>query len=254
MSIQIIGICVIKNEDIYIKNVLDNIIDFCDTILVIDNQSTDETVSIVKKCVNEHSKISLYFLKNINKSHKYVEPFVGKDVWAFGVDGDELYDAVGLRTLRRQILSGEYQKDWMLRGYFFHLIEMDKEKKMGYGYLAPPSKDPNKLYNLKLLKSWKNDKTQPIFHPQTHVFRNSKYYSQHYPPKKKLYNMYNWKDCPLRCVHTRMIKRSSIEQYKTLINARLNMSNIINNKQYNFREKYQMGKKIKIDISMFLKA
>ena len=72
----------------------------------------------------------------------------------------------------------------MLRGYFFHLVKLDIEKKIGFGYLAPPAKDPNKLYNLKLLKSWENDKTRPIFHPQTHVFNNPKYYSQNYPKKK----------------------------------------------------------------------
>ena len=32
-------------------------------------------------------------------THKYVEPFVGKDCWVFGVDGDEIYDPDGLARL-----------------------------------------------------------------------------------------------------------------------------------------------------------
>ena len=144
----------------------------------------------------------------------------------------------------------------MLRGYFYHLVDFNFETKQAIGYMAPPSKDPNKLYNFSLLKSWPCDEIQPLFHCQTHVFKNSKYYSQHYPKRKFLHNEYKWKSCPLRCCHVRMLKRSSKDDFDTFINTRLNLSNVldVDTIEHNFRKKYRKGKKMKKDISKFFKG
>ncbi len=256
MSIEIIGICLVKNEDIYIERVLKNISNFCDKIRVIDNGSEDNTINIIKKCMEKFPNISLEYITDINKTHTIVEKYAGEDKWIFGVDGDEIYDPQGLAHLRVKILYGKYQKFWMLRGYFYHLVNLDMNTKKAEGYLAPPSKDPNKLYNFSLLKSWPTDNIQPLFHCQTHVFKNNKYYSQNYPKRKLFHKKHEWDDCPLRCVHTRMLKRSSKENFDTVINTRLNLSNIIDvdNRGHNFRKKYRKGKKIKKDVSKFFKG
>jgi glycosyltransferase involved in cell wall biosynthesis len=248
---EIIGICLIKNEDIYIERVLKNVVNFCDKIRVIDNGSEDNTVDIVKKTMKKFSNISLEHIKNVNKTHSLVEKYVGEDTWLFGVDGDEIYDSEALSSLRPKILNGEYQKYWMLKGYFYHLVELDLKNKNGVGYLAPPSKDPTKLFNVSLLKSWVNDKQQPLLHCQTHEFKNSKYSSLHKPKKRRMNLKYNWDNCPLRCIHTRMLKRSSKEDYDTFINARLNLTNVMKNKKHNFRKKYRLGQRVKKDVSKF---
>ncbi len=251
MSIEIIGICLVKNEDIYIERVLKNISGFCDKIRVIDNGSTDDTIEIVKKCIKRFSNITLEHTKRINRTHKIVEGYAGEDKWIFGVDGDEIYDPKGLSVLRSEILNGDYQNFWMLRGYFYHLVQLDAKTNQAVGYLAPPSKDPNKLYNFSLLERWRADNVQPIFHCQTHRFKDPQYYSQHYPKNKKLHRKYGWEDCPLRCIHTRMLQRSSKEEYDTFINTRLNLSNVISNKKHNFRKKYRLGGKKSKDVSDF---
>lgn len=251
MGIEIIGICLIKNEDIYIERVLENISVFCDKIRVVDNGSKDGTIDIVKKCMKRFPNISLEHIDSIGETHGIVENYAGEDKWIFGVDGDEIYDPEGLSILRPKILNGDYQKFWMIRGYFYHLIGLDKN--IATGYLAPPSKDPNKLYNVSLMKSWKNDNEQPIFHCQTHEFKDPQYYSQHYPKNKKMHKKHKWKDCPLRCIHTRMLQRSSKEKYDTVINTRLNLSNVMANKSHNLRKKYRMGRKKVKDVSAFFK-
>lgn len=253
MSIEIVGICLVKNEDIYVERVLRNIVNFCDKIRVIDNNSQDKTVEVVKKCMSEFSNISLEHIENVNETHRVVQEYAGEDKWIFGVDGDEIYDPLGLAILRPKILSGGYQKCWMLRGYFYHLVKLDLKNKKARGYLAPPAKDPNKLYNFSLLESWKSDFEQPLFHCQTHVFKNRKYHPNRKPKKKKLYLQYEWRDCPIKCVHTRMLQRSTSEKYKTAINARLNLSNVISNKKYNFRKKYRIGKKVEMSVSEFFR-
>jgi hypothetical protein len=35
MSIKIVGICLVKNEDIYIERVLKNVVNFCDQLRVV---------------------------------------------------------------------------------------------------------------------------------------------------------------------------------------------------------------------------
>lgn len=251
MITKIIGLCLVKNEDIYIERVLKNIVNFCDKVRVVDNCSTDSTLEIAKKFASNHSNVSVEQLKDISMSHNLIQEYVGTDTWVFLVDGDEIYDPHGLSRLKPLIKKGEYQKCWMLRGFFYHLVDLDKETKQGVGYLAPPSKDPNKLYNFSLLKSWKVDREVPVCHCMTHEFKNPKYHSFKLPKKKLLYKKSSWETCMMRCVHTRMLKRSSQEDYDTSINGRLNISNILRGKKNNFRKKYRIGKKREKDISDF---
>lgn len=257
MSREIIGICVVKNEDMYIKHALRNIANFCDKIRVVDNYSSDNTVSEVKKCMQDISNISLEFIKDVKESHSLVQEYIGKDKWVFLVDGDEMYDSEGLSVLRPMILEGRYQKYWMLRGYFYHLINLDinGDSRSGEGYLAPPAKDPNKLYNFSMLKKWPTDKVTPICHPLTHKFKDPRYGPFKTPGVKKLHKNNSWETCLMRCVHTRMIQRSSTESFeREEINARLNMSDIIKDRGDrggNSRKKYRIGKKIKKDVSSF---
>ncbi len=251
MGTNIIGICVVKNEDIYIERVLRNIVSFCDEIRVVDNCSNDFTVPIIQEFLKTHSNVSLEQIKDISMSHFLIQEYVGTDTWVFCVDGDEIYDPAGLSRLKPLITEGKYRKYWMLRGYFYHLIDLDLERKQAVGYLAPPSKDPNKLYNLSLLESWPVDREVPLCHCMTHKFKNPKYHSNKLPKKKLLYKESKWEGCPLRCVHTRMLKRSSQEEYDTSINPRLNISNVLHDKINNFRKKYRVGKKRKKDVSSF---
>jgi glycosyltransferase involved in cell wall biosynthesis len=257
MSREIIGICVVRNEDMYIKHALRNIANFCDKIRVVDNHSSDKTVDEVRKCMSDFSNISLEFIDDVKKSHSLVQEYIGKDKWVFLVDGDEMYDPKGLSILRPKILEGKYQKYWMLRGYFYHLIdlEINSSEYSGEGYLAPPAKDPNKLYNFSMLKKWDSDEVTPICHPLTHEYKDSKYGPLKNPGVKKLHKNNSWETCLMRCVHTRMIQRSSIESLeKEEINTRMNMSDNIKDRGSrggNFRKKYRIGKKVKKDVSQF---
>ena len=41
---EIIGIALVRNEDIFVERALRNTIDFCDRLIVADHQSTDGTL------------------------------------------------------------------------------------------------------------------------------------------------------------------------------------------------------------------
>ena len=60
---EIIGICLFKNEDIYAKRVVSNIIDFCDKLIIIDNESTDDTLEIVRDNFSRNFKVKVINIK-----------------------------------------------------------------------------------------------------------------------------------------------------------------------------------------------
>lgn len=213
-KIKIVGICLIKNEDLYIEKALKNIINFCDEIIVLDNMSSDNTFEIIRKLVQKYKKIRLFKIKNAFKSHKFIEKYANTDTWIFGVDGDEIYDSVGLERLRREILSGKYQTEWMVWGNALNCKEIDLKSKIAKGYLSPPSCRPvTKLYNFSILKSWNENYSQRL-HGKNLIFRKGFNQSLEY----RMYEQYNWDNSYFRVLHLCFIKRTSlVKKYRNVV-------------------------------------
>lgn len=143
MPKEIIGICLIKNEEVFINQIIKNILNFCDTILVLNNNSIDNTVCEISNINSD--KIVLIDVENPNDTNKYLQKFVGTNTWVFGVDGDELYNPDKLKLLRKEILNGEWDDFSMLRHNGIHTFKIAEGK--AYGYASPPSRHVGKLYN-----------------------------------------------------------------------------------------------------------
>ena len=121
---KIIGISLVKNEDIYIRRSIENAVNFCDKLIVLDNNSTDNTFGILQDLNTEYEKIDLYKINNHRTSHEFIDEYIGKDVWVFAVDGDEIYDKNGLTKFKTQLLSGMYDgKGFNIKGPSFHCCE-----------------------------------------------------------------------------------------------------------------------------------
>lgn len=251
-NIRIVGICLIKNEDLYIERVLKNILDFCDDVIVLDNISTDNTFKIVKKLTKVYKKIKLLKVKNLRNSHKFIEKYANTLTWIFGVDGDEIYDPIGLNKLKSEILSGRYQKYWNIYGNCLNCKELDLVSQTGKGYLAPPSRSITKLYNFSIIKSWK------VYNQRLHgsipIFKKGDDRSLRYI----LYESYDWDRSHFRCLHLCFMKRSSLSdnkcRYNIAENIRLNKENI---NEDNFKShwkllKYSIGKLETKNIKIFL--
>lgn len=59
-----------RNEDLHIAWVLQNILDFCDRIIVLDNYSTDRTYQVVRALASENPKIELRRWRNAKTSQR----------------------------------------------------------------------------------------------------------------------------------------------------------------------------------------
>lgn len=218
-SQKIIGIILIKNEDIFIRNVINNILHFCDKIIIADNNSEDETYTIAKELANRNSKISLSRVCDPKDSHKLIECYAGTNTWIFGVDGDEIYDPCGLETMKQKLSKGDFNKNWCIYGNVLNCISIDRNTGLAEGYLAPPSRSMTKLYNFSLIESWTNC-------PQRLHSGNLKFKNHGNEPERiHLYKHYQWENAYFRCVHATFIPRSSYDN-PSVANSRPNPSEI----------------------------
>lgn len=201
---KIYGIVLIKNEDLYIQRVLENSLDFCDEILVLDNYSEDETYGIINDMKRAHPKINLERIENPHRSHNHIAHLAGSDTWLFAIDGDEIYDPVGLAKCRAQVLAGDYDDLWRIFSYSLNLAQINVAEKKGAGCMSPPARPSNKFFNFAILDSWEEPENERL-HGTHAVFKT--------PPKTlNLYDHYSWEEAHMRNIHLCFIRRSSLEQ------------------------------------------
>jgi len=203
---NIIGIVLIKNEDLYIERILLNVVDFCDEIIVLDNFSTDNTYRLVKTLAQKYPSIKLQQIADAKTSHAIVEPYAGTDTWFFKIDGDEWYDPIGLQKMRGQLLNGEYKNYWRVEGSSLHCTKLDLAHATATGYCSPPSKPVALLYNFSIIRSWKENHMERL-HGRNIVFKDGFNETM----RLLLFEKFSWEECPFRCLHLCFIKRSSLE-------------------------------------------
>ncbi len=166
---QIVAILLVKNEDLRIRWVINNIVGFCDHIIVLDNHSTDRTWEIVKQLADSTDKITVSRWDHPKTSQEILRRYYGTDTWVFGVDGDEVFGPSGLAAMQEPLRKGEFDHVWRIGGNFLHCVAVDVAARTAYGYLAPPAREGVKLYNFKIVKDWKSHAVErlhgyPVFY------------------------------------------------------------------------------------------
>jgi glycosyltransferase involved in cell wall biosynthesis len=219
MEPKITGIVLVKNEDIYIERVLANILEFCDEIIVTDNYSSDRTYGIIQKLAVQHPKISARRITHPRESHEAIEHYAGTNTWIFAVDGDEIYDPVGLKKMKSILKHGTFQDIWSIYGNVLNCTTINTEKKTANGYLAPPSRSMTKLYNFSLIESWTGCPER--LHSGNLTLKNSTQKQK----AMELYKTMDWESSYFRCLHAVFVPRSS-KKNELLSKTRLNPAEI----------------------------
>lgn len=218
-QIQIVGSIQVRNEDIYIERAILNILDFCDRVIISDHRSTDQTFKICRRLSEKYSKVELLSIQAPREASIVLEPFWGTNTSIFGVDGDEIYDPQGLKTMRQLLLDGVFSKDWCIFGNVLNVTSLNLKRKMANGYLAPPSRPMTKLYNFSMIDSWDNCPERLLGGEIR--FRdgfNSKL-------RRYLHLESTWEQSYFRCLHMPFMKRSSQQKIR-LARTRLNPDEI----------------------------
>lgn len=219
MTPLIIGIVLVRNEDIYIERVLTNILEFCDEIIVTDNQSNDNTYPIICKLAAKHKKIKACQISHPRQSHEIIAHYAGTDSWIFAVDGDEIYDPAGLQKMKTLLKNGTFKNIWSITGNVLNCTAIDTQKQSATGYLAPPCRSMTKLVNFSLITSWTGCPQR--LHSGTRVFRND----IQTPGKLKLLKTLDWDQSYFRCLHAVFVPRSS-RHNAFMAKSRINPSEI----------------------------
>ncbi len=198
---RIVGIVLVRNEDRFVRQAVENSRSFCDEMMLVDNGSTDGTPAILESLAAKDPRASLHSIRHPAESHDLLKKFVGTSTWVFAVDGDEIYDPHGLVKFRSMVTRGDFQSHWMVLGNVLHCEELNQDT--ATGWLAPPSRSITKFYNFSAIDSWDGD-TPERLHGGNPVFRRG--YSEN--DKRRLETEFSWDQAPLRCLHTCFMKRS----------------------------------------------
>jgi glycosyl transferase family 2 len=200
---QVVGIALVRNEDLYVERALRNVAAFCETIHVVDHMSTDGTWEILRGLTGELDHVDVRRARHTRDSHRVLEPYAGTDTWVLRVDGDELYDPAGLDRVRALLERGELDRAFRVQANVLHCVSLDPDANVATGHLSPPSRPITSLFNLGAVESWKGGMER--LEGGEPVFRDGYTWSSVDP----LYERYSFEDSPLRYLHLCFLRRSS---------------------------------------------
>ena len=259
---RIVGIVLVRNEDVFVERAIRNISDFCDHIIVADNFSKDQTWEIVTLLVKDLVNIERHRIRKPSESHDLIKDYAGTHTWIFGVDGDEIYDPTGLREFRKDILAGRFDDWWVIFGNVLNCVSLDPRAGTATGHLAPPSRSMTKLYNFGLISAWRGPCIERL-HGGTPVFKAG--YDGSY--RLNIHEKTAWEESKFRCLHTCFLRRSSMDRKQTRerpnimeksarglgLRARLGFLRIPNTNTSTSwkRQKYLRGDEVTKDVTCF---
>ena len=217
MTVLVVGVVLVRNEDVFLEQAIRNVAEFCDRIVAYDHLSVDRTPSVLERLAGEFDHLTVTRTPDARDSHRAVEPLAGSNAWALGVDGDELYDPAGLARLRVLLEQGAYANTFHVKGHVLNCTELNSPATVATGFMAPPSRPVTKLFNLNAVEHWSGCPER--LHAGTPVFRPGfDWSSLRYVSEET-----EWSTDPLRMLHVCFLRRSSQDDADEVA-ARRNLS------------------------------
>lgn len=270
---KLIAVCLVKNEELYIRRVIENVVSHCDEVLVFDNMSDDETAVVVKGLMKAYSNITYQQVHDTSEAQDHIQSYIGEKVWMLVLDGDEIFDPKGISRVARSVKEGKFDDYAWIRSLFFHVDSLDMDLGRASGWMGPPSADSVKLHNLSLIKKWPKD-NRTLIQAKTRVFKFPLTFLSHVPhPYRSIFsffgfskwqnklkskytyrfaNHYKWENSPLRCLHLRFIDRSSKDKGITKDKFRSSPSMVHGAYSSKQKDRYKVGPYIKdVDVCVF---
>jgi hypothetical protein len=210
---RIVGITLVRDEDLFVEQAVRNALEACDEVIVLEHRSIDRTPEILDRLAAERPAVRVHRIGDPRESHDYVAGYAGEDVWIAGFDGDQLFDSAGLRAVRARILDGELDGFWSVTGRGVNCVEVDTEAGTASGYHAPPSRGTPKLFNFAAIEAWEGP-TPERLHGGTIRFRPGYDGDRRSDELQRL----AWDETPLRWLHLCFVRRSSRRPETTRLN------------------------------------
>ena len=204
---RVVGIGLFRDEDRFVERAVRGVFGFCDELILVDHRSKDRTPEILDRLAAESPvPTTVHRIERASVSHDLIKSRAGEDLWAFGIDGDELYDPDGLERFRERLLAGEAADVWSIRANMLHCVELDEERGLATGYLSPPAPSVSKMFNFRLIDAWDGANPERLCDPSGLVFKSGVE-----PHKYELNKTVSWDASPFRALHLCFLRRSSRE-------------------------------------------
>lgn len=204
---RVVGIFLGRNEEMFAGRVIRNAGEFCDEMILVDHESEDRTPEILQELAAESGgNWRFHAVAHPRESHDLVAGYAGTDTWIFAVDGDEIYDPAGLARLRRRMEAGEFARDWCVFGNVLNVRELDWEKRVARGHLAPPCRSMTKLYNFAAIEAWDGPCLERL-HGGRVRYREG--YGEQ--SRRELHRSESWEESDFRCLHLCFVDRSPVD-------------------------------------------
>lgn len=205
-EIHIVGIMLVRNEDLYVERAVRSVISFCDRLLVANHESRDGTRKILSDLSGQFGNLEVVDISCPSESHQLVAHYAGSRCWVFAVDGDEIYDPNGLSKLRWRLATGEFDAYWQVFGNVLNCVQVNWDAAEARGYLAPPCRSMTKLFNFQAIDAWTGDCPERL-HGGDICFRPG------YTGQSRCYmhERSAWEESDFRCLHVCFVRRSSLD-------------------------------------------
>lgn len=201
---RIVGIVLVRDEDVFVEVAVRNVSAFCDELLLVDHRSADGTTATLRRLTEELPHARFHRIRQPRESHELIRGYVGTPTWVFGVDGDELYDPQGLIRFRERLLTDEFADCAMLKGIQLHCSSLDLDREHATGWLAPPARSTTMLYNFDAIESWDGDTVERFVGGNAVMRRPGRgdktYWFRDEAP---------WDDAAFRCLHACFLRRTT---------------------------------------------
>lgn len=263
MKPLIVGVCLVKNEQHFVAWALMNALNFCDKILVWDNMSEDRTYEIVSAIADEHDHVEVVRVKDGNNTHRYIEEYAGKPVWIIRIDGDEVFNPTGLSNFKSRLYAGEFDHYWMIHASTLHVVGIQFDSAIAYGYTQPATEGCLSMYNFNAIKSWKAGRRERLLGLGKIVFQKGYSIDHTFP----YWKYHNWSESEFKGLHLCFMPRSPLDpqsESEEELGSRFNIAEIrlarriarAVNWKYSKRPDYKTrtyakGEVTKLDISGF---
>jgi hypothetical protein len=232
---KILGIVLVRDEDVHVERAVRNILGFCDQILIADHHSRDRTWEIVQGLSRESEKIVATRIRHPRESHALIQPYAGTPTWVFGVDGDEIYDPRGLSAFRTALLAGQFDSWWTIFGNVLNCTAIDPARSEATGYLAPPCRSITKLYNFNAITRWDGSCPERL-HGGTPLFRPGFDAEQ----RLNLHLQVSWDAAVFRCLHVCFLRRSSRDRDSSI------RPNIVERTEHGWWSRFALGWRLRL--------
>jgi hypothetical protein len=201
--VRVVGVVLVRNEDLFVEQAVRNVAAVCDRIHAVDHVSTDGTWDILQRLAGDYEHLEIQRARHARVSHEVLEQYMGEDIWALQVDGDELYDPAGLARLRRMLEANEFDRAFRVYANVLNCVSLEPGAKTASGYLSPPSRPLARLFNLEVVESWTGCGQRLL----GGVIRFRPGYTL--GSVAMLHERFSWDESPFRFVHACFLRRSS---------------------------------------------